>query len=152
MSDEFIITWGYIGLFAATFVSSSLAPLITQPLLFAMERLGYNVWGILAVATAGNYFGSLTTYGIGRYGGNKVLEKYVRPNPERHARATTLFKKWGVPILFFSWIPLIGDALVFASGVFKTRLWRFSLWLLPGKWLHFAVGMGIFQAVAAWWP
>lgn len=147
MSDEWIMTWGYIGLFVVTFVSSSLAPLVSQPLLFAMERLGFNVQVILLVATAGNYAGSLTTYLIGRYGGGKLLEKYVRPDPNRLEQAKMLFQKWGVPILFLSWIPIIGDALVFASGLFTTRLLPFTLWVASGKWFHFAIGMGIFQVV-----
>lgn len=151
MSEQIIVNWGYFGLFVVTFISSSLAPLTSQPLLFAMERLGYNVWGILLVATLGNYCGSLTTYYIGRYGGSKLLEKYVKPSPKRMSQAETLFAKWGVPILFFSWVPLVGDALVFVSGIFKVRLWAWTLWVGSGKWLHFAVGMGIFQWVVAYW-
>lgn len=143
MNEAFVETWGYIGLFVVTFLSSSVVPLTSEVLLILMQRMGYNVWWVLGVATVGNYCGSLTTYGIGRFGGSRLLEKYVHPKPERMARARQLYARYGGPILFFSFIPIIGDALTFVAGVLQGNLWTFTFWVALGKWVRFAVVLGL---------
>ena len=146
-SDQFIQTWSYIALFVVTFLSSSVVPLTSEFLLIAMQRLGYNVWLILFVASTGNFFGSLTTYWIGRYGGSRLMEKWIRPKPANLARAQSLYDKWGGPILFFSWIPSIGDALTFIAGVLKGDLRTFTFWVFLGKWVRFAVVLGLVSLI-----
>lgn len=141
MTDWFL-TWGYIGLFIVTFLSSSVVPMTSELVLIAMQRVGYNTWGILIVATAGNYFGSLTTYFIGKYGAGPLITRLAEPNPKRRRQAENLYKKWGEPILFFSWVPIIGDALTMISGILHGNLWVFTFWVALGKFVRFAAVLG----------
>ena len=142
MTETFIQTWGYVGLLIVTFLSSSVVPLASEFVLLGMQRMGFNVWGILTVATIGNYFGSLTTYLIGRFGGAPLLAKYVQPSPKRMERAKALYDRWGGPVLFFSFVPIIGDALTFLVGVLKGNLRVFTFWVALGKFARFAVVLG----------
>jgi membrane protein YqaA with SNARE-associated domain len=44
-----------------------------------------------------------------------------------------MYQKWGSPILFFTWIPIIGDPLTVVAGVFKLNLYIFIFWVVLGK-------------------
>ena len=149
MSD-WLLTWGYVGLFIVCFLSSSVVPMTSEFLLIAMQQTGYNVWLILIVASTGNYFGSLTSYFVGKYGANYVLSRYFEPSPKRREQATQLYNRWGAPILFFSWVPLIGDALTMISGILHGNLWVFTFWVALGKFVRFAAVLKGFEIILDW--
>ena len=146
---EWIEQWGYIGLFVVCFLSSSIVPMTSEFFLIGMQQLDFNVWNILAVASVGNYLGSMTTYWIGRSSSDYLFNRF-QPTPQRRAQAERLYAKWGGPILFFSWIPFIGDALTFVSGVLRGNVWVFTFWVALGKWVRFAAVLGGFQLIKNW--
>jgi len=79
------------------------------------------LWQAVAVATAGNTLGGLTSYWVGRLIPNRV-----------HHKSIIYLHKYGYWALLFSWVPLFGDALSVAAG------WlRLSPWLSLGA---FAIG------------
>jgi membrane protein YqaA with SNARE-associated domain len=100
-------------LLAATFLAATLIPLSSELVLFGVLKLHPDIaWAALAVATAGNPLGGMTSYLIGRYFGSK--------KPLRHVEHV---RRWGAPALFFAWLPLVGDALCIAAGWLKLN-WR----------------------------
>ena len=70
--------WGYIGLFIAGFLAGSILPFSSEVVLGLLLYAGYNEWGCLASATAGNWLGGVTCYYIGRLGKVEWIEKYLR--------------------------------------------------------------------------
>jgi membrane protein YqaA with SNARE-associated domain len=96
-----------LGLFAASFAAATLFPLPSEAALFAyLKAYPENTVLALAVATVGNTAGGMTTYLLGR----------LLPNRKLDSRAVRLLHRWGAPITFFAWLPIIGDALSAAAG------------------------------------
>jgi membrane protein YqaA with SNARE-associated domain len=147
MLEQLLLDWGYIALFVISFLSASILPLASAFALPILYQVGFQTWPLLGVATTGNFLGSLSTYAVGRYGGNYMIDRWLRPDPQRRARAEKLYARYGAPILFFSWMPVLGDTLTFLAGVLHGDLWRFSFWIILGKFVRYAVVLGIFNAL-----
>jgi len=96
-----------LGLAGACFLAATLVPLPSEAALaaylhFHPER---TVLGV-AVATAANTAGGMTSYLIGR----------LIPRRELNARALGWVKRYGAPATTLAFLPLIGDALCVAAG------------------------------------
>jgi membrane protein YqaA with SNARE-associated domain len=95
------------GLFAASFVAATLFPLPSEAALFAyLQAYPQNVALAVAVATVGNTAGGMTGYLIGRF----IPQKKINP------RAEAWIRRFGAPITFFAWLPVVGDALCVVAG------------------------------------
>lgn len=95
------------GLFAVSFVAATLFPLPSEAALFAyLQAYPHNVALALAVATAGNTAGGMTGYLIGRF----IPQGKINP------RAEAWVRRFGAPITFFAWLPVVGDALCVVAG------------------------------------
>jgi membrane protein YqaA with SNARE-associated domain len=140
---DFIFSLGYPGLFLISFLASSLVPLASELFVVGMPQLGYNVWGVIIVATAGNFSGSLLNYYISKKGTDFVLGRYVKINPKTWARAERFYERWGPVALFFSWVPFIGDPLTAVAGALQMHLGVFTFWVLLGKILRYLVLLGL---------
>jgi membrane protein YqaA with SNARE-associated domain len=94
-------------LFAASFVAATLFPLPSEAALFAYLQLHPERAALaVAVATLGNTAGGMTSYLIGRLVPQKKLD----------LKAVRSVKRYGAPMTFFAWLPLVGDALCVAAG------------------------------------
>ena len=92
-------------LFAMSFAAATLVPLPSEAALFAYVHLYPDRAALaVAIATAGNTAGGMTSYALGRLVPQKDLQ-YL------HA-----VKRHGAPTLLFAWLPLVGDALCVAAG------------------------------------
>ena len=47
--------------------------------------------------------------------------------------------RWGSVAAFFTWLPLGGDILTLALGIFKVNAFKVTLWMLIGKSIRFFV-------------
>ncbi len=140
---DLILNLGYFGLFLISFLSASLLPLASEVFVVGMPPLGFNVWGVIAVATVGSYMGSLVNYAVGKKGTDFVLGRYVKINPKTWERAERFYRRWGPVALFFSWVPFIGDPLTAVAGALNMHLGIFSFWVIFGKTLRYLVLLGI---------
>jgi membrane protein YqaA with SNARE-associated domain len=133
MIENLVFQSGYFGLFIVSFLAATLLPLGSEFFVATMTVSGYNVWLIFAVATTGNTLGSITNYYIGKLGTNFIFSRYIKVNSEKQQKSGQMYQKWGSPILFFAWIPIIGDPLTVVAGVFKLNLYIFIFWVVLGK-------------------
>ena len=131
--------WGALaGLFVSSFVSATILPGNSELVLGAIVAATPAVrWLAVAVATAGNTLGGMTSYGLGRLipaDGSRKLAP----------RAVALARRYGVWTLLLSWVPLIGDALCVASGWLRHD-WRLAaLAIAAGKLARYvAVAEGV---------
>jgi len=95
------------GLFLASFAAATLIPLPSEAALFAYlkaypERAALAV----AVATVGNTAGGMTSYLLGRFVPHKNLQE----------KALKVLQRYGAPVTFLAWLPIVGDALCVAAG------------------------------------
>ncbi len=102
----------------------------------------YTFVSLLSVATAGNTLGGALTFWMGG-----LLHKGLS-GLSWHGRIQRFFKledtalgrvrRWGIPVLFFSWMPVVGDPLCLAAGYLR----------LP--WLP-CVAMILFSKISRYW-
>jgi len=134
---------GVWGLFLSSFISSTIAPGGSEAVLAYMVSEGhYEVQLLVFIAAIGNTLGAITTWGLGALAAKKFPVAALLPKKKQNA--LNLVKKRGIWVLFFSWLPVIGDALCFAGGWLKLPLLPASLVILSGKFGRYAVIAWIF--------
>lgn len=134
---ENLIEYGYLGLFLGSFLAATIFPFSSDVLLVAMLAAGGDAFTTIAVATAGNWLGGLTSYGIGYLGKTEWLERWFRIKPETVYRYKERVAKWGAWLALLTWVPFIGDVFAVVLGFFKARFWPSAWFMLIGKCLRF---------------
>lgn len=110
-------------LFASSFLGATLLPGGSEAVLFGVLKLNGDLyWRALAVATAGNTLGGMSSYLIGR-----VLRQ------SRELKALESVRRHGTPILLLSWMPVIGDPLCVAAGWLRLNPWLSLIFVTAGK-------------------
>jgi membrane protein YqaA with SNARE-associated domain len=134
---------GVWGLFFSAFISSTIAPGGSEAVLAYMVSAGsYDVQFLVFVAAIGNTLGAMTTWELGALAAKKFPVATLLP--EKKQNALNLVKKRGIWVLFFSWLPVIGDALCFAGGWLKLPLLPACLIILSGKFGRYALVAWVF--------
>lgn len=129
---------GLWALFVSAFVSSTLLPGGSElMLLWLAAARPHDTLLLLAVASAGNTLGGMTSWGIGRF----VTWRFPLRTPpdEKKQRALEHIRRWGSPLLLLSWLPVVGDPLCLAAGLLKVTWWRALLFIAIGKAGRYAV-------------
>lgn len=140
MQDTLIGLWG---LFASAFISSTIAPGGSEAVLAYMVAKGlYSSQALLIVATVGNTLGALTTWGLGLLAAKRFPLATLLPPKKQQALA--IVQQRGVWVLFFSWLPIIGDVLCFAGGWLKLPFITACLIILLGKFARYAMIVWLF--------
>jgi membrane protein YqaA with SNARE-associated domain len=135
MHDTLLGLWG---LFASAFISSTIAPGGSEAVLAYMVVKGlYSNQVLLVVATVGNTLGALTTYGLGILAAKKYPLATLLPDKKQ--RALAIVEKRGVWVLFFSWLPVVGDVFCFAGGWLKLPIIATTLIIFSGKLSRYAL-------------
>ena len=138
---------GLAALFLAGFVSSTLLPGGSEPLLVAYLTQQApaaiwptTVWAVIAVGF-GNTLGGLATFAMGR--GARYLWGRWRQEPEAqnpsHQKARRWLDRWGPWALLMSWIPIIGDPLCLVAGAMRLKFWPCALAMTVGKFARYVV-------------
>ena len=126
------------GLFTSAFISSTLAPGGSEAVLAYMVAAGhYQVELLIIVATLGNTLGAMTTWGLGVLAAKKFPAAELLS--ENKQKALDVLKRKGIWTLFFTWLPVVGDALCFAGGWLKLPFFQACLIILLGKFGRYAV-------------
>jgi membrane protein YqaA with SNARE-associated domain len=136
---EWLLDLGYFGLFIGSFLAATVVPFSADVLLIGMLVAGGSPWIVIAVATAGNFLGGLTSYGIGRIGKWEWIEKWFKVKPETLQKQKERIDKYGAWLALTAWIPFIGDIIAIALGFYKTRPGWTMVLLLVGKLARFLV-------------
>lgn len=122
------------GLFLAALLAATLVPAQSEAVLVALILQGsHPLWLLLGVATTGNVLGSLVNWGLGRYCGAHAGARWFPVSPRALTRAQHWYGRWGQWSLLGSWLPLIGDPLTLAAGLFGMPPGRFLLLVTAAK-------------------
>lgn len=85
---QFLIDWGYWGLFLGSFIAGSVLPFSSEAVLAAcVGPLGLDPVISITAATAGNVAGGMTCYWMGHLGNMEWIEKYFHVKKEKMDRA-----------------------------------------------------------------
>lgn len=134
---ENLLEYGYFGLFLGAFLAATIFPFSSDVLLVAMLAAGGDVFITITVATAGNWLGGLTSYGVGYLGKTEWLERWFRIKPETVYRYKERVAKYGAWLALLTWVPFVGDVFAVVLGFFKARFWPSAWFMLLGKGLRF---------------
>ena len=130
---DIFTAYGYIGLFFAAFLAATILPLSSEAVLYFSIQQSGDWWIPVLIASLGNILGSVINYWLGYKGSNFLLKKLLRMDTNSIRKATNRFQRYGVYSLLFAWVPVIGDPLTVAAGLFKTRFILFLLLVSIGK-------------------
>ncbi len=148
LTSSLLSNYGLFGLFLVNFLSYSIIPLPSEAAT-VFSAIIFNPYITFVVAFVGATVGTLTNYYIGLKGIRKFMPE---KKSKTRKRANEIFRKYGnVGILFFSWLPIIGDPLTIVAGSFKMNFWKFLVYTSVGKAVYIALtiilGHSIFSGV-----
>ena len=148
---ETLIKLGYLGLFLISFLASTIIPLSPDVVMAGLVALDFNIWGCILVATAGNFLGGLTTYGLGYLGKWEWIQKYFKKNKEDIEKFRGKVEKFGVFAAAFAWLPIIGDLIALSLGFLRFKPAPVFLIMLLGRFVRFVVvGFGSGFLISIW--
>lgn len=117
-------------LFVAAFISATVIPGGSEAVLLgAVAAQPDRTLEFVLIAMVGNTLGGMTGYLIGRF----------IPEKKKEGRALAWLHKYGIWAVFFSWVPLFGDALPVAAGWLRLNPWLTALFVALGKGARIAV-------------
>lgn len=130
----------YITLFWNAFVAATLLPALSEITLASLVAMGAgNPLALFVAATMGNVAGSILNWWLGYQLADFKDRKWF-PFSEKHiSGASEHFNRYGKWSLLFAWLPIVGDPLTLAAGIFKTRFLPFLVLVTAGKALRYGV-------------
>ncbi len=135
---EHLMELGMLGLFIGSFLAATVVPFSADVLLVGMLVAGSSPLLTIAVASAGNWLGGLTSYAIGRSGRWEWIERlHVRRESLERQRAR--IERYGSVIALLTWVPFIGDVFAVALGFYRVRFWGAAFWMAVGKCARFVM-------------
>ncbi len=150
--EQFLLNLGYVGVFIGSYLSATVLPFSVAPLTLSLPALGFSPWLVGATAVLGGFLGALTMYVLAYHGGQWVIaQSFIKIDEAKLVRSRRWFAKWGTPALFFSFLPLVGDALVITAGVLRVRVVSFSVWLIAGRTVQYSVMLGLMDTAVRLW-
>lgn len=143
---EFLQEFGYMGLFAGTFLAATVIPFSSEFLFIGMLVAGGDPLLCFVLATVGNWLGGLTSYGLGYMGKWEWLEKWFGISREKLERQKRRIDKYGAWLALLSWAPFVGDVFSIGLGFYRLDPVRCSLFMLLGKAARFGLWTVLYAA------
>ena len=130
-------------LFISAFISATIAPGGSEAVLAYLTSMDkFPVYKLLAVSTLGNTLGAITTWGLGMLAAQKYPVASLLPQNKQ--KALEFIKTKGIWALFFSWLPVIGDALCFGAGWLRLSFSKGVLLIMLGKFCRYLIVIWLF--------
>ena len=136
---QFLTVWVYWGMFLSAFLAGTILPFSSVAVMLACVGLGLDPVLSTLATTAGNALGGLTCYWIGHLGKMEWIEKYFRVDHKQLEKATRFIHGRGSWMAFFSFLPIIGDAVLIALGLMRANVWIVTFSMTLGKLARYAI-------------
>ncbi len=144
---------GYLGVFFLMTLESMIFPVPSEAIMPFAGYLAYsgkfNLLLIVFIATLGSILGSLISYYMGYYGGEKFvlkIGKYLLLNEEHLKTSEEWFNKRGQSTIFISrFIPVIRHFISIPAGTAKMNKIKFITYTFLGAfgWNYFLAYLGL---------
>jgi len=146
--EHFLVTWGYLALFVATFLSSLGIPVGSEVAIAYGGALAsgqlitdgthdhLQLGWVIVVAILGELIGSAAGYAIGYFGGRPLVDRYGKYILVTHKdldRAEAWFDGKGESVaLFGRLIPLVRSFVSLAAGLAEMARGKFAIFTVIG--------------------
>lgn len=145
---DFLIQYGYIGVFLAAFLAATVLPFGSEPVVVGVLAAGTEYVPVLVAATIGNFLGGMSCYWLGWLGKTEWITKYLKMPEEKVDKWVQWLQDKGSWMAFFVFLPGVGDFFAVALGLLKARVWPVAFWMFLGKFLRYLVVFGAFDWIA----
>ena len=112
---EFLIEYGYVGVFIASFLAATVLPFSSEVVLTGVLLAGAAYWPCMIAATLGNFLGGMSCYWLGMLGKVEWIEKYLRIKKSSLDKTQKFLQGKGALMAFFVFLPAGGDL----NGLFR---------------------------------
>ena len=136
---DFLLTYGYGGIFAAAFLAGSFFPFSSEAVMTGLRLAGLDVWMLVLCASVGNLLGGMFNYGVGRMGKEDWIYGMLRVRPERLEQSERFVHRYGAWMGLLSWLPILGSVITIAMGLLRVDVWKSALTILIGKVARYVV-------------
>ncbi len=136
---SFLISYGYIGMFIASFIAGSVFPFSSEAILTGLLIAGSSAIPLFFSATIGNVLGSMFNFWVGSLGDPIKIQKYTRVSEEKMQRAMSFVQRYGAWIGFFTFIPVAGSVLSVSLGFLRANPYVTLFSITIGKSLRYLV-------------
>ena len=128
----------YSSLFAISFLAATILPFSSELTLAGLiATSNYDNLLLLIVASFGNVLGSVINWVLGFYSRNLTTKKWFPFKDKQIENSSKWFNKLGKWSLLFAWVPVIGDPLTLAAGLFRVKFIEFVILVTIGKFSRY---------------
>lgn len=144
---QFLIDWGYTGLFLSAFLAGSIIPFSSELVMAALVQVGLSPAGCVLAATLGNTLGGMTCYFMGHLGRIDWIEKYLKVKRDKVERMQRFLQGKGALMAFFAFLPFVGEAIAIALGFMRSNIALTVVSMFAGKLARYVVMLLALQGV-----
>ncbi|MET0606203.1 MAG: YqaA family protein [Beijerinckiaceae bacterium] len=142
------LTGELASLFLASFLFGTLLPGSSEAALAATLKLGTAPpAAAIAIAAIGNTLAGIVNWTIGRFGARFRDHPRFPLTPSQFERCRTIYARYGVWSLLFSWLPVIGDPLTVAAGLMQAPFRLFLPLMAIGKLMRYLAVAGVLSLI-----
>ena len=134
---QFLVDWGYIGLFIAAFAAGSILPFSSEVVLTVLVQMGADPWLCLISATIGNTLGGLVCYWLGWLGNPEWIERWLKVDKAKLDKVSGFVRRYGAWMGFFGVLPWVGEAIIVMLGFMRSNLTLTTITMCIGKALRY---------------
>ena len=124
-------------LFISSFIAATLLPMGSEIALYTLLQRGFDPVVLVLIATLGNTAGATLNWVLGTYLQHLQKRRWFYFSREQVVKAQSYFQRFGKYSLLLSWLPVVGDLLTLAAGIFNVRLLPFLILVGAGKLLRY---------------
>ena len=136
---DFLVNYGYIGVFIAAFLAATVLPFSSEVVFAGVLASGATYSTLIIAATIGNSLGGMTCYWLGSLGKLEWLEKYFRMKEEQIQKWVNKIQGRGSWVSIFVALPGVGDFIAVAMGYLRANAWGVLFWMTLGKFIRYVV-------------
>ena len=139
MIIDFLISYGYIGMFIAAFIAGSVFPFSSETVMAGLQLAGLQPLPLLVWGTIGNVAGSMFNYGIGRLGKMEWIEKYLHIKQEKVEKTQRFMEGHGAWMGVLCFLPILGSVIAVTMGFMRANPYISFLSISIGKFLRYLI-------------
>lgn len=136
--SDFLINYGYWGMFVAAFIAGSVFPFSSEAVMAGLQLAGLSPVYLLIWGTVGNVAGSMFNYWIGSLGKLEWIEKYLHVKREKVIKTQQFMEQKGAWMGVLCFLPILGSVIAVTMGYMRANIYISFISILIGKAVRYA--------------